>query len=175
MKKKSSSFIGILEKNIYINKLSAILVSTFMLSGLAMGAEKDAEDPFVRTGTISFSKKYILAEDFRHIIFKIQNHNPRTLTQIFGWVYRIPASKEESGQDSKKLILVNNPHQGGLLVKDGPHRPGQKALWRFQLDHNMHGASVKDTFTLRVSPKSVFFPSLEPPPLSTTGKKKKGR
>ncbi len=158
-----------------VNTLSYILIPIFMFSSLAWGQDKDDKETFVRTGTIAFSKKYILADDFSHIIFKIKNHNPKTLSQIFGWVYRIPATKDEDAQNTKKLILVNNPHRGGIIVKGNPHRPGNKAQWRFLLDRNMQGATEKDTFTLRVSPKGVFFPIMEPPSLNPTNKKKKGK
>ncbi len=158
-----------------VNTLPHILVPIIMCSSLAWGQEKEDKEAFVRTGTIAFSKKYILADDFSHVIFKIRNHNPRTLSQVFGWVYRIPATKDQDAQNSKKLILVNNPHRGGIIVKGKPHRPGKKAQWRFLLDRNMEGATEKDTFTLRVSPKGVFFPDMEPPPLNSPNKKKRGK
>ncbi len=155
------------------NKLSLFLYLLLLIPGLSYSQDKSDQENFVRTGTIAFSEKYILAEDFSHIIFKIKNHNPRTLSQIFGWVYRIPATKEEKNGKATKLFLVNNPHRGGILVKGGPHRPGQKAQWRFLLDRNMEGATEKDKFILKASPKSVFFPSLEPPPLIGSEKGKK--
>jgi hypothetical protein len=156
-----------------VNTLAYILVPIIMFSSMAWGQDKEDKETFVRTGTVAFSKKYILADDLSHIVFKIKNHNPKTLSQIFGWVYRTPATKDTDIQNSKKLILVNNPHRGGIIVKGNPHRPGNKAQWRFMLDRNMQGATEKDTFTLRVSPKGVFFPSLEPPPLYPPNKKKK--
>lgn len=154
------------------NTLSAFLLLALVFSSPSWAEGLDDEDSFIVTGTVSYSKKYILAEDFSHIVFKIKNHNPKTMAQLFGWVYRSPVTKEETSKSSKKLVLVNNPHRGGLLVRDGPHRPGKTALWRFVLDRNMEGATEKDKFLLRVSPKGVFFQRIEPPPLKDSRKKK---
>lgn len=139
----------------------------------ARGEQQEDESQFIRAGTLSYSKQYILAKDLSHIIFKIKNHNPRTVTQIFGWIYRTPVPGKGEPADNTKMILVNNPHRGGLLVKDGPHRPGKVSQWRFLLDREMIGATEKDQFTLRVSPKGVFFAHMEPAPEAGGNKKKK--
>ena len=156
-----------------VNKLHLFLCLLIFFPNPVWGEGKNEEENFIRTGTIAFSEKYILAEDFSHIIFKIKNHNPRSLSQIFAWVYRVPASKEVKNGKNTKLFLVNNPHRGGILVKGRPHRPGKKAQWRFLLDRNMEGVTEKDKFILRASPKSVFFPSLEPPSVDPPDKRKK--
>ncbi len=170
--KKIQRFYVNMKKTNSSNILSAFLLLTLVLSSPSWAEDLSDEDSFIVTGTVSYSKKYILAEDFSHIVFKIKNHNPKTMAQLFGWVYRNPVTKEETSKKSKKLVLVNNPHRGGLLVRDGPHRPGKTALWRFVLDRNMEGATEKDKFLLRVSPKSVFFQRMEPPPLKNSKKKK---
>jgi len=119
----------------------------------------DADSEFVNLGSIAFSNDYQLSADRSFIIFKIKNQEFRTLSHIFGWVYLF-----ETGSDQQPTAfqLINNPHQSAILIKGGPHRPGVTAQWRFFL-RKKTSANAKEKFTLRVSPKSLFYAVWEPP------------
>lgn len=161
------------QKSNFLRRVCLGLILPFVLAlpASASGEQKEDESQYVRTGTLSYSKQHILAKDLTHITFKIKNHNPRTVTQIFGWVYRTPVPGKDAPAEPK-MILVNNPHRGGLLVKEGPHKPGKVAQWRFQMDRNMLGATEKDLYTLLVSPKGISFARVEPAPEPVEDKKK---
>ena len=152
--------------------VAAGIALTLLLSGIppANAAETEEAD-FVSLGLISYSPDYVLSKDYDFIVFKIKNLSGRTITEIFGWVYR---SLEDAGGEPNGVLLANNPHRGGTIVKGQPHRPGTIAQWRFPLLPSDPPPSSKDTYFLRVSPKGIFFARVEPPsPPPESGKKKK--
>ena len=75
---------------------------------------------FTNLGIISVSRNYTIAEDYSHIIFQIRNNSGRTIHNIYGWVYRY--NQAPNGKPFN-FVLVNNPHQGGIVVGGKSHRP----------------------------------------------------
>lgn len=146
------------------------LICSLNLTGAKFAAAQnqeinpDAREEFIPLGLISFSTKYQLAEDGRFIIFTIRNNAGRTINNIYGWVYRYRKGDDEKPEN---VLLVNNPHRGGVIVKGRPHSPGKLADWRFPLFKRVQEKDKENRFTLRVSPKSLFYSNIETRPKSS--------
>ena len=125
-------------------------------------AQNISQKDFTNLGLISISRNYTLAKDASHIIFPIRNNTTRTISNIFGWVYRFNQPPEGKPFN---FVLVNNPHRGGTVIKGKPHRPTTIADWRFPLIKAVPGSKKAGKYTLRISTKSVFYPKVEPPNL----------
>ncbi len=123
----------------------------------AQSKEDNEEEKFINLGLISFSPKYIVTEDFRLIRFKIRNNTNRTISNMFPWIYKYKKSEDGKASD---FILVNNPHQGGLIQKNRIHPPGKKLFWQFKLVRPVP-LEKNQEYTLRVSPKSIFYSRVE--------------
>ncbi|NIQ04146.1 MAG: hypothetical protein GWM98_30465, partial [Nitrospinaceae bacterium] len=94
----------------------------------------------------------------RYILFRIRNNTPRSISHIYAWIYKY----RDLGRAGKKdYVLVNNPHQGGQVLK-GPHAPGTVKEWRFSLRKDLPLPEKNEKFTLRVQPGAIFYHSLEP-------------
>ena len=113
---------------------------------------------FIDLGYISFSPKYTLADNAKNIMFKIRNNTTRSIANIYAWIYEVT-------KDNNKRVpvyrLLNNPNNGGILVKGGAHRPGTVVDWRFLLvsaDKN----NINGEYTLWVNHRGVFFTKMEP-------------
>lgn len=129
---------------------------------LGQPAETDEEEiDFFNLGLISVSPNYILAEDAKFILFTIRNNTTRSISNIFGWVYEF--IEDEQGVSSN-FRLVNNPNQGGLIIKEKHHTPGTVVQWRFSLIASKQPVDPLKSFTLRISPKGIFFSRIEPQP-----------
>jgi len=141
--------------------LRLVLVSLCLLSCPDPGQAQDtpAADPFVDLGTISFSKEYKIKPGDEFIIFPIRNNSSRTISNIHAWIYKY--SEDANGQPSG-LLLVNNPHRGGMVADGKTHTPGTVADWRFPLVRGNRTSDPTGKFTLRVSPKSILFALIEP-------------
>ena len=125
-------------------------------------------DAFNNLGPISYANDYKLSPESDHITYRIKNQTALTIEQIYAWIYH--AAEDEEGNTTSST-LVNNPHRGGIITEGKPHRPGDIAKWRFPLIKRLTtkieglgggGVNAK-TFTLRVSPKGIFYPKVEPP------------
>ena len=129
-------------------------------------------DEFVHLGLISYLKKYEVAKDGSHIIFKIRNNGNLSISTMFAWVYRYT-----EGPDGKPIdwILVNNPHKGGIKFLRTPHPPGKIKKWRFPIIRRFRLVDIKEKYALRISQKSIFFATIEPPgePIKKNKKKRK--
>lgn len=136
-----------------------MLIMVFSATPLLAQEEADDVRTFINLGLISFSPKYKLTENGRHIIFRIRNNSARSISNIFAWVYGFVKGKDGKETDFR---LVNNPHRGGTMVKGGPHFPGKVIEWRFPLTEKISPDDTKRDFTLRASQKSIFFMKVEP-------------
>jgi hypothetical protein len=116
--------------------------------------EKETDETFFNLGYISYSSAYVLSADKMFITFKIKNNASRPVSNIFAWIYRTRESKEGEASD---FILVSNPNKGGILLKGGSHKPGEIAEWRFSLTRVKETVDPLEKYTLRVSPKSIYF------------------
>lgn len=151
-----------------------ILCTAILISGLLGGRPvhsqpaEETDQEYVNLGNIAFSKDYQVAADRSFIIFTIKNQAFRTLSQIFGWVYLY---QTEDDKNPVSFQLMNNPHQSATLIEGGPHRPGATAQWRFLFKKIIPG-NPKQKFTLRVSPKSIYYSVWEPPIKKETNKNK---
>lgn len=116
--------------------------------------EKEDEKAFFNLGYVSYSPNYALSQDGRFITFKVRNNTSRPITNIFAWVYR---SGEEKEGETSGFLLVNNPNKGGILVKGGLHPSGEIAEWRFSFTRVKNTTDPTEKYSLRVSPKSIFF------------------
>ena len=142
-----------------IGILAGLLV--FLLFPVTASSQDLSEEPepaFVLQGAVAFDPDYQLTENRRFIVFQIRNDGFRSISHLFGWVYRF----REGPDGPTDFRLMNNPHQSAVLVEGGPHRVGSVAPWRFMLQ-NTDPAESGEKFTLRVSPRSVFYLEFEPP------------
>ncbi|WP_144079147.1 hypothetical protein [Nitrospina gracilis] len=96
-------------------------------------------------------------EDRNFILFQIRNDGVKTISHLFGWVYRYNEGPDEPAD----FQLVNNPHQSAILVEGGPHQSDKVAQWRFSLNVIVPEQG-NERFILRISPKSVFYAHHEP-------------
>ncbi len=156
----------------HLKRILFYITLAFCVLGNPLPAEsqprEDSNGDYVNLGNIAFSSDYQLAEDRSFIIFKIKNQEYRTLSHIFGWVYRTQPGNENT---ETTYQLMNNPHQAATLIQGGPHRPGAIAEWRFIFQKKVP-ANAQEKFILRVSPKSLFYTVWEPPLKSETNKKR---
>jgi len=121
--------------------------------------ESILENELVNLGLISFSRQYRLVDDASFIIFKIRNNSTRTITNIYGWAYRY--HRKDNGEKID-LVLINNPYKSGTLIIGRNHLPGTIAEWRFALVRGKPTGDARELYTLRVSPKSIYFAEMEP-------------
>ena len=75
-----------------IKKQSLILTALSLLSltshaGQAL-AQDDVKESFVNSGLISISDLYTLPSKTNTIVFRIKKNASRTISQIYGWVYK---------------------------------------------------------------------------------------
>lgn len=138
-------------KTVWALSLAFFLWHLLPAEGFAQEAQT-RKNALVNLGHISFSPDYSLADDASFIVFKIRNNSARPISNIFAWIYKFTAKKDEKPSD---FVLVNNPNRGGWLVKGGSHAPGEIAEWRFPLTGAK--ASNEQKYTFRVSSKSIFF------------------
>ncbi len=145
----------------------SLVVSILLMGGVSSFSQqaqtgtdksgKTGKSEFIELEYISFSPDFTLGENANFIVFKIHNHSARPIANIFAWVYRIKKGKDK---DTVRYVLANNPNKGGILVKGGTQAPGEVAEWRFPLTQAINPNEPVDPnekYTLRVSPKSVFF------------------
>ena len=132
--------------------LQWVIPSTFCYS------QEESEEKFTTIGPIGISDKYKLPENRNAIIFRIKNYTSRSIYKIYGRVFSINKEEKDLG---KKFVLLNNPHQGGNIVKGNPHRPGTVSEWNFKLIRKPEAQDIK--YTLQVNPRSIFFVNVEPP------------
>ena len=123
-------------------------------------SQEESEEKFTTIGPIGISDKYKLHENKNRIIFRIKNYTSRSIYKIYGRVFSI--NKKEKNL-SKKFVLLNNPHQGGNIVKGNPHRPGTVSEWNFKLIRKPSQEVQDIKYTLQVNPRSIFFVNVEPP------------
>jgi hypothetical protein len=121
------------------------------------GAEDAAK--WINLGSISYSPVVRFSEDNQFIIFKVRSNVSRSISNVFGWVYRKPKATKEGEQP---MALMNNPHQSAVLVRGGAHGPGKTEEWRFPLARKVSEDEKKEKYVLRVDARSIFFASLEP-------------
>ncbi len=122
---------------------------------------EETDATYINLGLISYSTDYVLQEDVSAITFKIRNNTSRSISSLFAWVYRF-----QEGQEGVpgNFLLVNNPHRGSVTVKGGAHPPGRIREWRFEIVKRQRTAIGNEEYTLRVSPKSIFYLNIEPNP-----------
>lgn len=122
---------------------------------------------FTHMGLISVSRNYSIAEDYSHITFSIKNNSSRTIQNIYGWVYRY--NQAPNGKPFN-LVLLNNPHKGGIVLNGAPHRPNEIQDWRFPLKPGAPPTEKTEKYTLKITNKSIFFSNSEPLKKSKTGR-----
>ena len=144
-----------------IKKKSLILTALSLLSltshaGQAL-AQDEVKESFVNSGLISISDLYTLPSKTNTIVFRIKNNAARTISQIYGWVY-----KYDKGSDGKgtNFVLLNNPHRGGNIIKGNPHRPRRISEWSFPLLRKANIENKEISYTLRVHTRSIFLLTL---------------
>ncbi len=142
--------------------LTAGILFTLLPTSLSAQPPESKSDPFVSQGLVSYDRDYKLDEARNFILFKIRNDGEKTISHLFGWVYRY----NEGPEEATDFQLVNNPHQSAILVEGGPHQSDKVAQWRFSLNVIVP-AQTDERFILRVSPKSVFYAHHEPVPAPT--------
>ena len=150
------------------NGLTQKLIQTILLS-LMIGAginypmqvlaQEGNAEKFVNLGLISISDQYTLPEKINSIVFKIKNNSSRTISNIYGWVYRYDIGP---GNKGKNFVLMNNPHKGGTITKGKPQLPGAISEWSFPLVRKTSIPTGQVAYTLRVHPRSIFFAKIEP-------------
>ena len=136
-----------------------LLVTNYPIQVLAQGS---AVENFTNLGLIGISDKYTLPEKINSIVFRIKNNSSRTISNIYGWVYRYDIGPNNKG---KNFVLMNNPHKGGTITKGKPHLPGTISEWSFPLVTEPPTPNAQLAYTLRVHSRSIFFANVE------TGKK----
>ncbi|MBI5427088.1 MAG: hypothetical protein HZA02_02280 [Nitrospinae bacterium] len=135
-------------------------LSGALFPGAGSAQEKQAQkENFINLGLVSYSPDYTLAPDASFIVFKIKNNSARSISNIFGWVYRY---QEGNDGNAANFVLVNNPNQGGMMLKSDRLAPGGVAEWKFALTKNAQAGKDKGKYALRISPKSIFFSRLGP-------------
>lgn len=135
-------------------------LSGILFPGGGSAQEKQAQKGnFINLGLVSYSPDYTLAPDASFIVFKIKSNSARSISNIFGWVYRY---QEGSDGNASNFVLVNNPNQGGLMLKGDRLAPGGVGEWKFALTKNAQADKDKGKYALRINPKSIFFSKLEP-------------
>lgn len=134
-----------------------ILLSLIFHSSQALSQE-ETEENFVNIGLIGVSSLYTIPATTNTIVFRIKNNATRTISQIYGWVYRY--DKEPNGK-GKNFVLLNNPHKGGNIIKGNPHLPGTVSEWSFPLVRKASPPNDVIEYTLRVHSRSIFFANAE--------------
>jgi len=129
----------------------------FLLHNEAFG--QNEEEKFTSMGPIGISNKYTIPEKKRAIIFRIKNNSSKTIKQLFGRVFVIDESQSDK---QKRVLLINNPHKGGSIIKGKPHRPGTISEWYFTLMRKPSKNNEETKYILQVHPKSIFFADVEP-------------
>ncbi len=152
--------------NVMANKkiLAAIVFWMLAIPASASFAQaflEETDSTYINLGLISYSTDYVLQEDLSSITFKIRNNTSRSISSMFAWVYRFQESEEGV---PGSFLLVNNPHRGSVTVKGGAHPPGLIREWRFEILKRRRTAQGNEEYTLRVSPKSIFYLNIEPAP-----------
>lgn len=131
-----------------------------LLAPIPVSAQTDEpENELIDLGPISFSPDYNLSEDKSFIIFTIRNNTTRSIHGIFAWVYEF---NENENSVPVNFRLANNPHKGGLSIAGEAHVPGALVGWRFPLTSARLLNDKFQKFTLRASPKGIFFSKVEP-------------
>ena len=145
-------------------KFNKIIVLAFLFHWVTSSSpcygQEESEEKFTTIGPIGISDQYKLPENKNAIIFRIKNYTSRSIYKIYGRVFSI--NKKEKNL-SKKFVLLNNPHQGGSIVKGNPHRPGTVSEWNFKLIRKPSQEAQDIKYTLQVNPRSIFFVNVEPP------------
>ncbi|MBN4078343.1 hypothetical protein JYT29_03370 [Nitrospina gracilis] len=145
------------------NKLFFVFALAFALNFAPLGfqvyGQEQKAEKFTNLGAIAISDKYTLPENRRAIVFRIRNNTTRSISQIFGKVYKINKSTTDP---KKKFLLINNPHRGANTLKGSPHLPGTIAEWNFVLAVKPRLADQNLSYTLQVHPRSIFFSNVEP-------------
>jgi hypothetical protein len=147
-----------MQKKPFFIYVLAFVLNLALLCVQAYGQEQKAEK-FTNSGAIGISDKYTLPANRPAIIFRIRNNTTRSISQIFGKVYRI---NKLATDPRKKILLINNPHKGGNIHKGSPHLPGTIAEWNFSLATSPLLADQNVSYTLQVHPRSIFFSTVEP-------------
>jgi len=129
----------------------------FLLTNEAFG--QNEEEKFINMGPIAISNKYTIPEKKNAIIFRIKNNSSKSIKQLFGRVFIIDKSQPDT---QKRVLLFNNPHKGGSIIKGKPHKPGTIAEWYFTLMGKPSKNNEEIKYTLQVNPKSIFFANVEP-------------
>jgi hypothetical protein len=142
--------------------------SVFFLKGLSLLififypvqsiAQEDSEEKFVNIGLISISDLYKIPSKTNTIVFRIKNNAARTISQLYGWVYKFDKGPDGKGSN---YVLLNNPNKGGNIIKGKPHRPGTISDWSFSLVRKASSTDQATAFTLRVHTRSIFFATIE--------------
>jgi hypothetical protein len=146
-------------------KKHLLLLAAFTLLNLTSYAshvraqDEGVAENFVNLGLISISDLLTLPAKTKSIVFRIKNNTSRTISQIYGWVYKY--DKVSNGR-GKNFVLMNNPHRGGRVTEGAPHRPGTIAEWHFPLVREPFTPNAELDYSLRVHPRSIFFASIEP-------------
>ena len=135
-----------------------VLILLIAKSGFSQTPPEDEE--FNNLGPISYANDYKLSPESDHITYRIKNQTALTMDKVYVWVYH--AAEDEEG-NTTNLTLVNNPHRGGIITIGKPHRPGDIAEWRFPLIQILTSKIEGGKYTLRISPKGIFYPKVEPP------------
>jgi hypothetical protein len=162
-----NSFLKIKKKSLILTALSLLSLTSYTSQALA---QDDVKESFVNSGLISISDLYTLPSKTNTIVFRIKNNAARTISQIYGWVYKY--NKGSDGKESN-FILLNNPHRGGNIIKGKPHRPRRISEWSFPLLREAVIDNEEIGYTLRVHTRSIFFASIEPINEPDTKPKKK--
>ncbi|MFQ5673595.1 MAG: hypothetical protein ACE5G9_10910 [Nitrospinales bacterium] len=145
--------------------LMAVGVVLLLTPAGAPGQQNEAPE-FVNWGLISVSPKFTLGENARFIIFPIRNNATRSIVAVYAWIFEV--GEDENGNATFRL--ANNPNTGGVLIKNKQHAPGTVADWRFSLvAANRPAGGGAPNFTLRVSPRGIFFARMEPQALAKSG------
>jgi hypothetical protein len=147
----------------------------------------EEEEKFTNYGLISISNKGELSKDRKYVAFNIINNAGRSISNLFGWVYRYGGNtaadegntekketadektiestegKEGIKEEGKGYVLANYPHKGGVCITGRFHKPGQKAKWRFMLKRVVPEEieEVIPKFLLLVNMNSIFFAKVE--------------
>jgi hypothetical protein len=163
-----NSCLKIKKQLLFLTVLGLLSLTSHIDQALAQG---DVKESFVNSGLISISDIYTLPSKTNTIVFRIKNNAGRTISQIYGWVY-----KYDKGSDGKEnnFVLLNNPHRGGNIIKGKPHRPRTISEWGFPLLREAVIDNKEIGYTLRVHNRSIFFANIEPinEPDTETKKKK---
>lgn len=145
------------------NKLFSVIALALILNiaplCIQIYAQEQKAEIFTSLGAIAISDKNFLPPNRQAIVFRIRNDTSRSISQIFGKVYMI---NKIATDPSKKILLINNPHKGGNIVKGNPHLPGTVAEWNFALAIKPRVEDQNLSYTLHVHPRSIFFSTVEP-------------